>query len=617
METIDFLESLFGTCEGSGWFFAVWTLDGRTRTFPVWRKGYEEAAAYAAERSAEVDAYVAVCPLRREPGTGRGKLEDVAALNALWVDIDVDGPWRKAGKPMPGTFADAMGIVNAVGIQPSMVVDSGHGVHAYWILSEPVEIDSDEGRVALSKTSRRWWQTVDAVAKVRGGWSIDPCHDLTRVLRIPGTVNRKADPNVPVKTILPIRSVANVRHHLQDLEALLVEEVEPFGPSGTSRPVEVGFVDLRIPDQPPEIVRMVVEIDPRNRRTWERKRGDLRDQSASSYDMAVADMLVSAGASDQEVADAIAFWRSRHGQRPEKALRRDYVQRTIRRARETRRDEVENVRALDDVGDMVQSNALPVNAGAIMAGIDDPPLERTESPQDGPEGLGLSEDERMHASVEAVSVAVREALDKVGLALGLDIEKVERIGDDRVSYTLHVRGRSPAVIGGVPVVMSPTDFRRRVIETLNIVPKAIKPQKWEAIASAIFRVAVPIAVPESGTDWEVREWLSEYFRDGAPVHRGEEWRDGLEVGEPFVADGRAGIHARSFVRYVKMRQGEKIEPRVLYSCLRIIGFEQQSIAIRTAEGGSSSRSYWVGPAARVEGSAPPREAPASERNGSF
>lgn len=66
--------------------------------------------------------------------------------------------------------------------------------------------------------------------------------------------------------------------------------------------------------------------------SFERKRVDLKDQTASSYDLSLANYCVQAGWTDQEIVDLLIESRRKHGDNLK--LRYDYYQRTIAKARE-------------------------------------------------------------------------------------------------------------------------------------------------------------------------------------------------------------------------------------------------------------------------------------------
>lgn len=102
----------------------------------------------------------------------RGKAIDATYITALWVDIDEPG---EAG------YTRAIGAL----VPPSIVVATGGGYHAYWLLTEPLPID-DYNRDKVK-------QTLKGMAIAAGS---DPkVAELARILRLPGTVNTKPSRN--------------------------------------------------------------------------------------------------------------------------------------------------------------------------------------------------------------------------------------------------------------------------------------------------------------------------------------------------------------------------------------------------------------------------------------
>ena len=123
----------------------------------------------------------AVRQARKE--TGRGKQEDAARVTALWCDID--GVSAKAG------YQRLIGMP----LQPSIIVFSGGGVHGYWLLDNPVEVNPDSAfrlRRVLHGT---------AIAAGEGGDA--KVRDLARVMRLPGFVNTKRNAMCEVLDLIP------------------------------------------------------------------------------------------------------------------------------------------------------------------------------------------------------------------------------------------------------------------------------------------------------------------------------------------------------------------------------------------------------------------------------
>ena len=74
--------------------------------------------------------YVAVATRQSDAS---GALENCQALPALFVDCDFKDSSEGAVRARLEVFS----------LQPSIVVHSGHGLHAYWLLKEPIDLVED------------------------------------------------------------------------------------------------------------------------------------------------------------------------------------------------------------------------------------------------------------------------------------------------------------------------------------------------------------------------------------------------------------------------------------------------------------------------------------------
>ena len=158
----------------------IWTLpDKRARFFD----STQAAADYAMGRAEDYDVYFGVGLYRPGIKRGRGKAADVVGITCLWADIDYGSSGRRR---LPPTQADALNIVHAIGPKATYIVGSGHGYHPYWGLTDMLTADAGAAAVA-----DRWAKTIQARAQGLG-YAVDNVGDLSRVLRVPGTVNHKA-----------------------------------------------------------------------------------------------------------------------------------------------------------------------------------------------------------------------------------------------------------------------------------------------------------------------------------------------------------------------------------------------------------------------------------------
>jgi hypothetical protein len=143
------------------------------------------------------NVYFAVGVQGQQPARGRGKEVGVIALPGLWGDVDVLGP-NHAATNLPPTLEDAWGVILGVPFRPTIAVYTGGGLQPLWLFREPMEIATDEVRRRAKRLSNLLQAHLAAVA-ARNGWSVDNTADLCRLLRVPGTYNRKQQAPVLVR----------------------------------------------------------------------------------------------------------------------------------------------------------------------------------------------------------------------------------------------------------------------------------------------------------------------------------------------------------------------------------------------------------------------------------
>jgi hypothetical protein len=157
-----------------------------SRTFYADPKVAAENAIMLGRRE---EVYVGAAPRRGEDGTKVG----VSRLLAIWADLDAKGSHTRESRT-----EQLMKLL----LQPSIMVWTGGGWHAYFLLEKPA--DSPEELQLAERTMRR------LAAGLRG----DPVHDRGRILRVPGTRNRKYDEPRPV---VMEHCDSNLRYGLEEL----------------------------------------------------------------------------------------------------------------------------------------------------------------------------------------------------------------------------------------------------------------------------------------------------------------------------------------------------------------------------------------------------------------
>ena len=128
---------------------------------------------------------------------------DIVAIPCLWCDIDV----KSAVHAEENLFPDIESVLSMIdselqplGLSPNIIVNSGYGVHLYWIFDSPIVFNSNENR-QLAKSLLTKIQAV--IRHLSNGYTIDKTDDLSRTLRIPESFNWKGDPeNAPIATVI-------------------------------------------------------------------------------------------------------------------------------------------------------------------------------------------------------------------------------------------------------------------------------------------------------------------------------------------------------------------------------------------------------------------------------
>jgi AAA domain len=119
----------------------------------------------------------------------RVKIADAVGLIGLGADIDIQGEGHKQTALSPDE-ASALSILDAAALPPTLVDNSGHGVQALWLFPVPwrfADAAEQERAIALGYT----WQAYIRALAVEHGWKLDNVGDLSRIFRVPGTVNAK------------------------------------------------------------------------------------------------------------------------------------------------------------------------------------------------------------------------------------------------------------------------------------------------------------------------------------------------------------------------------------------------------------------------------------------
>ena len=138
----------------------------------------DELTAWLERRGASCNMYFSV-----NPTTGglskKASIRDITRMDWLHVDIDprVGEDIMKEQVRILKLLNDPIGGVP----RPTCVVFSGGGYQAFWRMETPITIDGDS---ALAEDAKRWNLRLELIL------GADNCHNIDRIMRLPGTINR-------------------------------------------------------------------------------------------------------------------------------------------------------------------------------------------------------------------------------------------------------------------------------------------------------------------------------------------------------------------------------------------------------------------------------------------
>lgn len=543
MTPLEWLQLLFGDAE-NGWVTISLKADAAARCTPDdpfetrWHHVSDLGAAAKDAATLDRNVYFGL-GLRRSklPGSQRGCIKDVIALPGLWVEIDCAGGSHdgSAKRYFPSKDAARAFLESELPHRPSALIDSGGGLHAYWLFSELWTLDADD--LDHAQALERGWQ---AYIRSRTTYDIDSTHDLARVLRVPGTRNLK---DGAARDVL-----------------LIYDDGPRYDPSSFDDWAELVAGPHQVPlpqglthnptAEPPGIKLMALfEADKRFRDTWERKRPDFRDQSPSSYCLSLATTAAQAGWSDQEIQDLLIAWRRQQHADPK---RPGWYALTVAKARTT-----------------------PTNTQQTAAEDAAERLESTDEP-----------DEKLAALSLMLGIRIRRVV---------RWHRVDRGGViTEPSFTIET-DRGKVVIPNAADIISRTRFTSIVAGTLKHLVE-VPPKMWSTAAKALLSVTVDEDASEEESPYAaIRDRVAEY---AARLGKTDDPLAAHDSKQLYEADGQLWIPYSRFADWLRITKGERVGARNLPQLLRLAGLRRVCVNNLKRSGGRTTQLvFWEVPRA--------------------
>lgn len=171
-KTIEFLDS---THSGLRCLTAINPNGGPTITETFDETENDKCLAWLSSKGEKYNLYWSVGEINKKI-TKKAERTDITSVRFLHVDLD-----PRAGEDVAAEQARILSKLNTFAPSPSHTIFSGGGYQALWSLKNPIEIKGD-----LAKAEEAKLYNI-ALENALGG---DRTHNIDRLLRLPGTINR-------------------------------------------------------------------------------------------------------------------------------------------------------------------------------------------------------------------------------------------------------------------------------------------------------------------------------------------------------------------------------------------------------------------------------------------
>ena len=508
-----FMETIFANKPVGTWIL-VWLLSSERS---VWFRDWSGAARFCFKKQDE-SVHVGAGFSPRDFGPAkRCSPGEIAGITSLWVDIDIAHEVHKK-RNLPPTENEAVGLLTSIEVEPTLVINTGHGIHAWWCFDKAWLFNDDDRDLA-----RRMLINLQGVIRLKAyaqGWGLDATHDLSRVMRVAGTTNIK-DPDHPVLT--KIISVSGKRYPRDRFSYLMSEEIshavgEHVSGDSSNLTNIIFTLNGNAEADKAKLEIMCVNVSG-FLDTWKRERKDKPAWTDSEYDMSLAYMCLHAEWSDQEIVNLLIASRREFGVN-RKVKSDQYYQRTI--------SKVKNGLSSDQATDLL---------------VDTPKI-----------GYDLRK---------------IDILDHLSSLLGITVTRIVKYTGSNPVYAMYF-GDVGIDLGSVEHLIGQTQLRHRIAAGVNHIIPPLKSETWYDVQQVLVHVCEEVERgPEATTLGVMESWLGGYMRS-ITIYR-DQIEKASDSESPFVKNSCVHIFASSLKKWLSLEEGEKVKYSDLATMLKNVG----------------------------------------------
>ncbi|HUT43363.1 MAG TPA: hypothetical protein VMW95_03420 [Desulfobacterales bacterium] len=493
-------------------------------------------------------------------GTGkRAKAEDIIGISALWADIDVKGEGHTK-KNLPETIEDAIGLVDGWGMDPTMIIGSGHGIQPWWVLKEPFLLGDGAEGGSERKVAENALRGLTRVLRERAekhGWDVDGVSDLARIMRIPGTINVK-NGCPPVKAVIidsDMRTAARsllegARFNIEDMVQSFENEgiindinstynipnrlMAPLPTSAEKAKVEKGLVfdNEKSHVSPLRIEELMNICGPLFSQSWWKRRQFKNDSSNSAYHFSLINYALQANWEDQEIVDMLIQWQRMHNE-DMKGVNPKRITHSILKARneyDERKKEENKKQKEEDKREELQGEILKIEADINTISDNDPIADKN------------------NPKIIAKKKTILEKLIKLPILL------IEKFIGQKPTFTITTKwGKIEYLIQDD--LASPTRLKNKIAEVIGIlIDTKTSKKNWDAVNQLILDLAVDVFLDEeaSSDTKQIATWLETYLENQSKQIT---FNDAATVGKSFYENNVWYLSINHFLKEIQAAYG--------------------------------------------------------------
>ncbi len=518
-----------------------------------WFQDTSKLIQYVAQHKNE-NLYVGLCTTSTQlPRSARAVKENASTIRAFHIDIDILNPVAHQGEKLPETLDEAIKIAYSL-MDPTYIVDSGHGLHAYYFFDEHQTISDSDYWTMFSQ------QFQHAIKQKFPQYELDSTHDLPRILRCPGSMNYK-DPDNPIECKIIEHNETAYYMDTELMDAIefdpkkIIEARKEIGgelhqnKSGREAAVflkERGLILDGDAELPAQKIYNINVIEPQ---FMEEFNEQTERKSASEYDLALANMGARCGLSDQEIIDLMIHHRRHHGHNL-KLNRMDYYTNTLGKARVRHK------------------------------------IEKVE--KKSPDEMSASDKE-----------LIREWLYDV---TGIQIQRLLRY-ERSPNYYFEIElmdfpGETVHLGSLAEGVWAQRAFLAKISAKTLTMPKAIKAERWASeIIPKLYALVENGISPETATySGQVTVWAKEFFNDKTITKSYDEFKENQLSTQSFFHENRVYFSYESMCNWIQTSKGQRIDTFHFAVAMSKLGFSQE----RVIDGRGFELQLWATPHNYIE-----------------